>query len=120
VNIDGPGDPGTFQPSETQVCSIPAVTNLLGGTPAQHPERYRDSSAMSFLPLGIPQEFIAGGLLNSLPNQVRTYQSEARAKGEAVTVTSLPGAGHFDMLLPASQHWRVLEDRLLAAIRALK
>jgi acetyl esterase/lipase len=119
VNIDGPADPATFQAIETKVCPTPAISDLLGGTPAEQPERYGHASPLTFLPLGIPQEFIAGSLIHSHLDHVTAYQLAARAKGDTVTLTSLPGAGHFDMLSPQSKHWKVLEDRLIALLRSL-
>jgi acetyl esterase/lipase len=111
VNLDGPADPAAFQPFETKVCSIPAVTQFLGGTPSEVPERYRDASPASFLPLGIPQEFIVGSLIRRITDQIAAYESLARSRGDAVTITALDGAGHFDMLAPRSPHWPTVAAR---------
>jgi acetyl esterase/lipase len=118
MSIDGPIDPVAFQAVETEVCPNRAMTQFLGGTPAQRPERYRDASPMTFLPLGVPQELIAGGVMTMFRSQLTDYQTAARAKGDSVTVTPLDGAGHFDMLLPGSKYWAIVEDRLLALLRA--
>jgi acetyl esterase/lipase len=117
INLDGPADPAAFQPLETKVCGIPALTQFLGGTPDERPDRYRDASPLSFLPLGVPQEFIAGGLARLAMDQIRSYQSAAQAKGDAVTITTLDGAGHFDMLAPRSPYWKTVEDRFRALVR---
>ena len=117
VNLDGLADPAAFQPMETKVCPIPAMTRLLGGTPSEYPSRYRDASPQSFLPLGIPQEFIGGSLVRGLNEQIIAYQSAAQAKGDVVTITALAGAGHFDMLAPRSPHWKLVEERFRALLR---
>jgi acetyl esterase/lipase len=117
INIDGPADPAAIQPLETKVCGMPAVTQFLGGTPDEQPARYRDASALSFLPLGVPQEFIGGGLLQMAMEQILAYQSSARAKGDTVTITTLDGARHFDMLAPRSTHWKTVEERFRALLR---
>jgi hypothetical protein len=116
VNLDGIADPVAFQPTETKVCSIPALSRFLGGTPADFPERYRDASPMPFLPLGVPQEFIGGSLVRGLKDQITAYQSAVQSKGDSVTITALEGAGHFDMLAPRSPYWPVVEARFQALL----
>ena len=116
INLDGPADPAAFHPLETKVCGMPAVTQFLGGTPKEQPERYRDASALSFVPLGMPQEFIGGGLVQMAMDQIVAYQSSARAKGDAVTITTLEGARHFDMLAPQSPYWKRVEARFRALL----
>ena len=117
INLDGLADPTAFQPVETKVCPIPAITRFLGGPPSEYPDRYRDASPLSFLPLGVPQEFIGGSLVRGLNDQIVAYQSAAQAKGDAVTITPLEGAGHFDMLAPKSAHWKIVEERFRALVR---
>ena len=117
VNLDGPVDPAAFLPYETKVCGMPAITQFMGGTAEEHPARYQDSSAASFLPLGVPQEFIAGALIANTREQIVAYQASARAKGDVVTVTALEGAGHFDMLAPRSPHWKTVEARFRTLLR---
>jgi acetyl esterase/lipase len=117
MNLDGPADPAAIRALETKICGVPAVTQFLGGTPDEQPERYRDASALSFLPLGIPQEFIGGGLLRGAMEQILAYQASARAKGDVVTITTLDGAGHFDMLAPRSDYWQRVEARFHELLR---
>ena len=117
VNLDGPADPTAFQPFETKVCPMPALTQFLGGTPSEVPERYRDASPVSFLPLGVSQEFIGGSLIRGVNDQIAAYESLARSKGDAVTITALEGAGHFDMLAPRSPHWPVVAARFKALLQ---
>ena len=117
INLDGPADPAAARSAETKVCGMPAVTQFLGGTPDERPERYRDASPLSLLPLGLPQEFIGGGLLQTLMDQILAYQTSARAKGDTVTITTLEGAGHFDMLSPRSPYWKKVEERIVALVQ---
>src|SRR5262245_20276509 len=53
VNLDGPVDMKAFEPVAEQICGAPVISQFLGGTPAENPERYRDSSGSSFLPLDV-------------------------------------------------------------------
>ena len=117
VNLDGPADPAGFQPMEAKVCGMPALTLFLGGSPAEQPDRYRDASPLPFLPLGVAQEFVGGGLAQRIMDQLTAYQASARAKGDTVAITTLEGAGHFDMLAPGSKYWKTVEDRFRALTR---
>ena len=115
VDIDGPPDLAQAQPEEGKFCPVPGITEFLGGTPTQQPDRYRQGSAPSFLPLGISQQIVAGELLQQSPSLVTRYESQAQSKGDRVTTLALPGSGHFDMLAPGTQYGK----KLLSAISAL-
>jgi hypothetical protein len=117
INLDGPADRAAIRTLETKICGVPAVTQFLGGAPDEQPERYRDASPLSFLPLGIPQEFIGGGLVKGAMEQILAYQASAQAKGDVVTITTLDGAGHFDMLAPRSEYWKRVEARFHELLR---
>lgn len=114
INIDGPFDLAATQPLENNFCPVPGIVNLLGGTPAQQPERYRDGSPQSFLPLGVPQILVEGGLMAMAPTLSAGYRKAAAEKGEVVRVVSLPGSGHFDMLDPALPAAKQMLDSLVA------
>ena len=116
INLDGIADPLTFQPVESKACPTPALSRFMGGTPAEHPDRYRDASPVPFLPLGVPQEFIGGSLVRGFKDQIEAYQAAAQAKGDTVTITALEGAGHFDMLAPRSPHWASVLPRFQALL----
>jgi acetyl esterase/lipase len=110
VDIDGPPDLASAHPSERKFCPVAGISQLLGGSPAERPERYRDSSALAFLPLGIPQKIVAGGLLKHFGELVGNYQAQAKAKGDAVAVLTLEGQNHFEMLVPGSRQGKTLID----------
>jgi len=56
---------------ERKFCPVPGITQFMGGTPAEQPERYCESSATLLLPIGVPQTIVAGGLLQGAYNLVR-------------------------------------------------
>lgn len=117
VNLDGPPDLAAAVPLESKVCGVPAITNFLGGTPAEQAERYREGSATSMLPLGVPQTIVVGGLLQFAADLVSRYEEEAKAQGEVVKVLRLNGAGHFDMLAPEGQHGKPVVEVVLALLK---
>lgn len=117
VNIDGPPDLAAFQPVERKGCPVPGLTELMGGTPSQQPERYGQSSATPLLPVGVPQTIVAGGFLLASYDLVSSYEAAATAKGDSVTVLKLEGAGHFDMLAPESPYGRPVSEAILALLK---
>lgn len=117
VNIDGPPDLAAFEPIERKGCPVPGVTELMGGTPSQQPERYGQTSVTSLLPVGVPQTIVAGGFMLSAYDLVSGYEAAATAKGDSVTVLKLQGAGHFDMLAPGSQYGKPVSEAILALVK---
>lgn len=117
IDIDAPPDLASTQPLERKFCPVPGVSEFLGGTPADQPERYRDGSALSFLPLGVPQWIVAAGLLHSAMELATSYEKEAKAKGDRITIVTLDGSGHFDMLKPDSGYGKTLLETIVSVAR---
>ena len=117
VNIDAPPDLAAAQPREMKFCPVPGISQFMGGTAVEQPERYAAASAMSLLPIGVPQTVVAGGLLKGSPDLVSSYEAAATSKGDSVTVLKLEGAGHFDMLAPESQYGKSLIEAILALLK---
>lgn len=82
------------------------VYGLMGGTPAEHPERYRDGNPGSLLPLQAPQTLIQGTEDDQIPPQLSVrWSSLAHSRGSHASVHLLPGADHFDIVDPESKVW---------------
>lgn len=78
-----------------------AVEPLLGGDPAQVPERYGMTSPSARLPAGASLGLVVGSVDPIVaPAGVERFAAAARAAGDAVTLHRLPGAGHFDTGVP--------------------
>lgn len=101
--------------AEAGVCGD-AIPRLLGGPPAQQAERVRLASPIERLPLGLPQRLVCGARDSIVPiAQARSYEKAARAAGDDVLVEVVPGAGHFELVNPASAAWPAVRD----AVRSL-
>jgi acetyl esterase/lipase len=99
-----------------QVCGD-AIPRLLGGDPATVPDRVAAASPVSRLPLGIPQRLVCGGRDTIVPfDQAREYEAAARARGDDVAVTVVEGAGHFELVNPASAAWPAVRDAIAAVL----
>jgi acetyl esterase/lipase len=102
MNLDGPGDLKATISLERQICGAPAVTDLMGGSPEDQPNRYRAGSPVELLPFGVPQVYFAGRMFGS---QLAPYEAAAGAAGDKVQSISLPDAGHFAFIDPKSDVW---------------
>lgn len=89
------------------------VEELLGGSPADRPDRYRAASPHLMLPLDVPQLLIHGTEDDAVPIDIsREYARAARAAGDPVELMEITGAGHMEFLDPASAAHSVLCDWL--------
>jgi acetyl esterase/lipase len=87
------------------------VATLMGGAPDEVPERYAASNPSQLLPMGIPQVLVHGTHDPTVPFEVsQRYQSSATQMGDEVTLVTLPGAGHFEVIDPRSQEWPIVVE----------
>jgi acetyl esterase/lipase len=102
VSLDGPADLKATIPLQLPVCGAPVITDLIGGTPEQQPQRYRDASPIEWLPLGRRQAFFTGQMFaaHSAP-----YAAAVKHAGDAAQVLPFPSAGHFVFIDPQSTVW---------------
>jgi acetyl esterase/lipase len=92
------------------------VAELLGGSPSQCPERYREASPMERLPLGVRQLILHGTADDVVPIDLsRRYARAAEAAGDTIELVELPGTGHMEYLDPGSEAHAILCRWLSAA-----
>ncbi|MDP9050423.1 MAG: alpha/beta hydrolase [Acidobacteriota bacterium] len=92
------------------------VYNLMGGTPHDHPDRYKQADPAALLPFNIPQILIQGTDDDQIPPQLPArYAEKARRIGDTATVTIIPNSDHFDVVDPESKAW----PTILAAVTKL-
>ena len=111
VNLDGPTDLELTRDVERDICGDPVVTQLMGGSRSEHPERYQAASPLQMLPSRVPQYILGGAMFG---NQAGIYQAAARGAGETVPITVQPDAGHFLFIDPKSTMW----PEVMKAVRA--
>lgn len=98
VLVDGPAELTPLVGPDEEICGQPVIAPLMGGTPADQPERYALVSAMRRLPLGVRQLFVVGELAPFMS----PYVEAARASGDPVQVIAPEGATHFDLISPGT------------------
>jgi acetyl esterase/lipase len=103
---------------EEGVCGDMAA-QLLGGTPDTVPERYAQGSPIELLPIGVPQHLINGSRDDTVPEAFgRAYQVKGRSAGDAVELTVLPDAGHFELIVPTTDAWAVVRDAIVKMLES--
>ncbi len=114
VNLSGPGDLATFGDDPKHACGGDTIRRLLGGGPKDVPDRYRDASPTMLLPLGVPQVNISGLRDQAVPfAHGKAHVEAARKAGDDARFVQLPEAGHFEVIAPTSDAWRVVEQELV-------
>ncbi len=94
------------------VCDNMAA-ELLGGTPAEVPERYAVASPIELLPLGLPQHLVSGARDPVVPEAFgRAYSAAARDAGDEATLSVIPDAGHFELIAPSTAAWRQVKKAI--------
>jgi len=84
-----------------------AAQNLLGGTPADHPDRYALTDPAVLTSPSVPVTLVHGTADDRVPVQMSRVTRAGR-------LVEIDGADHFDLIDPHSRHW----PRVLAAITA--
>ncbi|HTW64954.1 MAG TPA: prolyl oligopeptidase family serine peptidase [Bryobacteraceae bacterium] len=86
------------------------VRQLLGGTPDQIPQRYAAASPEQLLPISVPQRLVHGTADNVVPFDMSRRFAKASGNSQLVPI---PGAGHFDLIDPASRFWPAVQKAIL-------
>jgi acetyl esterase/lipase len=83
-----------------------AAGALIGGSPLRFPGRYAAADPARLLPAGLRVELVHGSADDVVPCEMSvSYASRARQAGDDAVCTTLPGAGHFDVIDPLSAAW---------------
>lgn len=112
VNLDGPGDLEAMLAAQQAICGRPVITELMGGSPAERPDRYRAASPIQLLPFGVRIQAFTG---RTFGEQNTAFDAAARNGGDVIEATNIPTAGHFMFIDPQSDIW----PHVVAAVRRL-
>ena len=76
----------------------------MGGTPTEVPDRYQLASPSGRVPLGIAQVVLTGSDDKIVPPALsRDYAAIATKAGDQVRLVVVPGAGHFEIIVPSTK-----------------
>ena len=91
------------------------VGELLGGGPAEVPERYDAASPARRLPVGVPTLLVHGELDEDVP--VHISREFAAAAGDACELVVIDDEGHYEHLEPGSRSWGAVLAWLSRGVR---
>jgi acetyl esterase/lipase len=90
------------------------VSEFLGGSPREVPERYRAASPIELLPLNVPQRILHGASDDVVPIEMsREYAAAAKKSGDDSKLIEIAGAGHFELIDPRSTVWPMVASSML-------
>jgi acetyl esterase/lipase len=94
-----------------------AVSGLLGGEPIEVSDRLRRASPIAMVPFGVTQTLIIGEFDSIVPeSQAESFADAARQMGDSVAVTTILGAGHFELVDPSHSGFEVIREDVLKAL----
>jgi acetyl esterase/lipase len=118
INLAGPTDLERIFPIQDQMCGDPVITNLVGGSPYEVPENYRQASPSKLLPTGVKQVLITGAQDKLVPPRLgQDYEAEAKEAGDDVTFFAIENAAHFEVIAPGSVAWPKVEQAVLSMLK---
>jgi acetyl esterase/lipase len=98
-----------------------AAGELMGGGPADFPDRYAAADPAGLLPRGLDISLVHGQADDRVPWELsRSYGERAAAAGNQVRCVLLPGVGHFELIDPLSGAWPAVRAEFAAAAGGLE
>jgi acetyl esterase/lipase len=92
----------------------PSTIALMGGTPDEFPARYAAANPGELLPLMVAQKLVQGTADGQIPAELpQRWKQMAQRQGDAVEVTMVEGASHFDVVDPESEAWPASRDAMV-------
>lgn len=119
INLGGISDLKSYL-KESAVCGKP-ILKLVGGSPDEVPERYKETSPIEMLPLGVKQVLITGAEDKIvLPKNSQDYVAAAQKSGDDARLIVLEKAAHFEVIAPGSSAWTTVENAVLSVLDTKK
>ena len=113
LDLAGPLDLTANIAGYQRLCRDTVITGLLGGTPAEVPERYAQASPVKLLPLGVPQVLLIGEREEFVPRPfAEAYVQAAAQAGDRVQLIVVPEVGHFEIASPRASPWPRVESAI--------
>ncbi|WP_375396830.1 alpha/beta hydrolase family protein [uncultured Sphingomonas sp.] len=115
ISLGGLPDLEATAASPDNGCGTEVVGKLVG---SGRPDPYADTSLPRLLPIGVPTDLVNGRQDRIIPYRLATgYIAKARAKGDAVTLHTVPATGHVDLVAPETAAWAEAKRLIAAAYR---
>ena len=100
------------------VCGPTIIPALIGQPSAARPDVYSDTSPSKMLPNGSRIVMITGADDQVTPPvYAQTYVDEVKAAGGTAELVIVPDAAHFDVVTASTPAWRLVSERIVAALK---
>ncbi len=109
ISLGGIGDLEGQGATFAGACGPEPIPRIIDA--ANRPAPYGDTSPAALLPTGTRTVMIAGDLDHVMPPVTgRAYVERVRAAGDWGEAVAIPGASHFDVVMPTTPAWGVVAD----------
>ncbi len=89
----------------------------MGGTPAEHPDRYDAGSPIELLPMGARLVLVHGTADDTVPlSQSEAFVERAGILGDRPTLVKLDRIGHYELIDPESEAWPPIARAVLSLL----
>lgn len=115
--LAGPADlREIFEPAQV-VCGANVIQKLVGGSPEEVPDRYRQTSPAEMLPIGVRQIVIHGSDDPVVPPVAgEAYVAAGDSTGDSIGLIIVPDAAHFEVIAPWTYSWPIIEASVLSLL----
>jgi len=118
VSLGGIGDLKGQADVFAGACGAEPIPTIIGKATRENP--YADTSPAELLPLGVRVVMISGAFDHVMPPFTgRAFVEKLRKAGDSAEVMAIPDAGHFDVVMPTTEAWKVVVATLVREIAAL-
>jgi acetyl esterase/lipase len=94
-----------------------AVPGLLGGEPEKVRDRLKRSSPIAMVPFGVSQTLFVAEHDSIVPAiQAESFRDVAEKAGDAVSVTEISGAGHFELVDPTHAGFDLIRREIMDSL----
>jgi len=89
-----------------------AMDTIMGGSPVEVPEHYRNGSPIEMLPLGVPRILITGRHDRPMRRieAIEAYAAKAAKLDDNARLVFAPESAHFEVIAPDSSTWPMVRD----------
>jgi acetyl esterase/lipase len=117
INLAGTMDMSVNIENMAKACDAPVVHDMLGGTPAEVPYRYAESSVFRLLPIGVSQVLMWGEHEEFVPHVLaQTHIDAATQEGDPAVLLVAPGVGHFEIATTLEPSWPILRGAIISLL----
>ena len=114
VSLGGLPDLAAVAASPDNGCGVEVIERLTDATRA---DRFADTSIPPLLPLGIPQDLVAGREDRIVPWRMATdYLARATQAGDTARLHTVADTGHVELIAPGTPAWAQARALILAAL----